>query len=504
MYIRLSLENTAYKGKDSESIENQQALLTKFIGMMPGWVEKRTYIDNGASGGNFNRKGFQDMMADIRSGEINLVLVKDLSRFGRNYLEAGKYLEEVLPSLNCRFVALDDNIDTETGENDIMPFLNAMNDFYLKNLSDKVKSVLTAKAKNGQKIGKAPYGYRHNTQEHTVFVDEGAAAVVRRIYDMRLNGESSVKIAEMLNREGVPAPGSEFWRDCTILGILHNEFYAGHSVQNKRTSLSHRNRKAVFRPENEWIRVMDTHESIISPDIWNRVQAVNRQCEKPYEKRRKPEPGIFSGLLYCADCGTRLNSNCQTNKKSKIFWYYCGVSKSTGGVQCSPRGIGEVTLKSLILGHIKTQAELISIDKNAVLSKLKKSLIGTAKSRKSDSLKKQRELAGRLHSIETQLEKLYEDKVMKIISDDVFSMMSQKLESKRRDKEAQLDELTQAAAQLEKKFNDIDRWMRLIEEYAVTYDVDRNLLERLIDRIEIGRQDVVNGVKTQDDIHFIE
>jgi len=140
MYIRLSTESTAYRGEESMSIENQKAILSKFIAMMPGWVEKRMYIDNGATGGNFNRKGFQDMMEDVRSGVINLVLVKDLSRFGRNYLESGKYLEEIFPSLGCRFVALDDGVDTETGENDIVSFYNAMNDFYLKNISDRIKN----------------------------------------------------------------------------------------------------------------------------------------------------------------------------------------------------------------------------------------------------------------------------------------------------------------------------------------------------------------------------
>ena len=197
IYIRLSRENTAYADGDSMSIENQQSILSKVISMMPGWVETRTYIDNGASGGNFNRRGFRDMMTDVRNGDINLVLVHDLSRFGRNYLESGKYLEEELPSLGCRFVALTDGIDTDTGENDIMPFLNAMNDYYLKNISDRIKAVFHAKAKDGQKLtGTAPYGYMRNPDDNTrLIVDDYAAAVVRRIFEMRADGMGYTKIA---------------------------------------------------------------------------------------------------------------------------------------------------------------------------------------------------------------------------------------------------------------------------------------------------------------------
>ena len=497
MYIRLSLENTAYRGKDSESIENQQALLSKFIEMMPGWVEKRTYIDNGASGGNFNRKGFQDMMTDIRNGEINLVLVKDLSRFGRNYLEAGKYLEEVLPSLNCRFVALDDGIDTETGENDILPFLNAMNDFYLKNLSDKVKSVLTAKAKNGQKIGHAPYGYLHNRQDHTVYIDENEAAVVRRIYDMRLTGVSTLKIVEALNNDGIPAPRSKFWRDCTVLGILKNEFYIGNSIQNKRTYLSYRSEKVVRCPEDEWIRADNTHEAIISQEVWEQVQAINKETARPFSERRKAEPGVFAGLLYCGGCGRKMISNLQTNRGYRVFHYYCSTSRSTFNGGCQPHTIGDVTLRKIVLNDIRAQAERITIDREGVLKKLQGSLSAIQKMSKPDSMKRQRELESRLHTIEVQAEKLYEDKVMGAVSNDEFSRLSQQLESERREKSALLDALRQTASDVQKKLADIDRWAELIENCSVLVEVDRDLLESLIDRIEISGQEIINGVKSR-------
>jgi len=208
MYLRLSRENTEYAGHDSMSLDNQEAMLSKFIAMMPGWAEKRTYIDNGASGGNFNRQGFRDMMEDIRNGVINLVLVQDLSRFGRNYLETGKYLEEELPALGCRFVALADGVDTADGENDIVPFLNAMNDFYLNNISDRIKSVFKAKAQAGHKLtGTPPYGFMRNPEDKTrLVVDEYASGVVKRIFEMRAEGLGYSKISSALNHDNIPPP----------------------------------------------------------------------------------------------------------------------------------------------------------------------------------------------------------------------------------------------------------------------------------------------------------
>jgi DNA invertase Pin-like site-specific DNA recombinase len=203
-YIRLSIEGAVY---GSESVENQREMLSQFIAHMPCWIDKCVYVDDGASGGNFNRNGFQDMMTDVRSGEVNLVLVQDLSRFGRNYLEAGRYLEEELPSLGCRFVSLMDGIDTETGENDIMPLLNAMHDLHLKNLSERVKSVLLAKAKAGHKLGRAPYGYKKEANDPTkLIIDDYAAEVVKRIYDMRLSGMGYASIVKALNTEVIIPP----------------------------------------------------------------------------------------------------------------------------------------------------------------------------------------------------------------------------------------------------------------------------------------------------------
>jgi len=274
-YVRRSRNS-----EKSDSIENQRSLLSQFISMKPGWLETRTYIDDNATGANFNRKGFRDMMEDIRQGVINLVLVKDLSRFGRNYLETGKYLEEELPALGCRFVVLGDNIDTEkNGDSDFMAILNIMNDFYLRNLSDKVRAVLATKARDGQKItGAAPYGYTRNPQERTRLIPNENAQIIHRIFEERAKGTSCYAIAENLNKDSVLSPKGVTWQKRTIKLILQNEAYIGNTVSLKRKVSSYRDKREVWRDETEWVRVENTHTPIIDVELWQAVQAINKNA----------------------------------------------------------------------------------------------------------------------------------------------------------------------------------------------------------------------------------
>ena len=520
VYIRLSLENTAYRDKDSLSIENQQAMLSKFIDIMPGWVETRTYIDNGATGGNFNRQGFQDMMSDVRQGVINLVLVQDLSRFGRNYLEAGRYLEEELPSLGCRFVALSDGIDTEDGENDIMPFLNAMNDYYLKNLSDRIKSVLTAKAKDGQKLsGAVPYGYDRNPDEHTrLIVDDYAAGVVKRMFELRATGMGYAAIAGVLNKENILPPrlyyfqrqNSEthtrtdctmIWKDITVKTILKNELYIGHTIAFKNKSRSYRDNRSVKRDESEWIRTENTHTPLIDEDLWHKVQQINENVKKRFANSREQKPSLFGGIVVCADCQINMAYEFDIKHYSRTIEYgayHCRTHSGSGRTICSSHRISEINLKKLVLAHIKEQSKHISIDKGGILEALQHKMLGSHRAEKADTAKNRQELERRLKGIEIQLEQLYEDKVLGNVSAETFTALAEKSEARRQAISDRLTLLNQAAEHAEAKISDINRWMGLIKEKSTLNEVDRDLLESLIERIEIGEKRVVDGVKVQD------
>ena len=505
VYIRLSRESTAYRETESMSIQNQQAMLSKFISMMPGWVERRVYIDDGASGGNFNRRGFQDMMEDVRQGIINLVLVQDLSRFGRNYLEAGKYLEEELPSLECRFVALSDGIDTETGENDIIPFLNAMNDYYLKNLSDKIKLSLVAKARDGQKLsGSVAYGYKRNPQDRTrLIVDEDAAIVVKRVFEMRSEGMGYAKIAGVLNREGLLSPGSTIWKTSTIKRLLVNESYIGHTVSFKRKPRSYRNGKGGVRYESEWIRVENTHMPIIDIALWQKVQELGQAVKSKFLHSRKPQPSLFSNLIVCADCYT--NMTYQVDRKNNPVKgitlygsYHCKTYTNSGGAVCSWHRVSEMALKKIVRTHIKEQAALTELDEDRILKDLQLKLLNSRTISNSAATKQHRELKQQMHRLEIYLEQLYEDRVSGKISTETFAALANETEAQQNRIEERLLFLAQTEQHNETKAINISRWIGLIKEKSKFEDADRDLLEVLIERIEVSEKQTMNNIKTQD------
>ena len=323
IYCRLSVDDASNSAKaknyipgdESVSIENQYEMLSKFV-MLRGWIEVRTYKDDGYSGGNFQRPGFLEMLEDARAGVINLILVKDLSRLGRDYEEVGRYADVIFPALGCRFVSVLDCLDTEGDSTDMLHFRSLMNDYHLKDLSNKVKSVLRAKMKSGQYLAAyAPYGYRKSDEDkHKLVIDEDAAAVVRRMYEQRQAGMAYGKIAATLNTEGVLSPRwywaihygngscrfSKLWTYTAVKNILCDPVYIGKLVQNRTGTRSYKDKTYVSKPESDWIIHEDTHEAIVSAGVWNRVQEINRAAKARCENNAPPTPALFSGKLVCA------------------------------------------------------------------------------------------------------------------------------------------------------------------------------------------------------------
>ena len=519
IYIRLSKENAGRVGNDSMSIETQQIMLSKFVDIMPGWVETRTYIDNGASGGNFDRQGFQDMMDDVRSGVINLVLVKDLSRFGRNYIEAGRYLEEELPALGCRFVALSDGIDTENGENDIMPFLNAMNDHYLKSMSEKIKAAFLIKAQNGQRpLGIPPFGYMKSPADKSrLVVDEIAAKVVKRIFEMRADGLSYNAITAVLNSEGLSPPRLYYyqrqnrepqsncikeWQVYVVKRLFQDEQYLGHTIFGKTRSKSYRNTKLVSQPKDEWIKVPNTHEAIISLDLWDKVQAINEERKLPTANAKKPTPSLFVSKLICADCHKTMvfhaNHLSRTHNDNRYDEYHCRTHMTTGSSRCSAHRIKETVLAKLLLDEIKRHAELVRLDEKQVLSALREKLTGVYSEASGFSTKDKRKLRQELHEIELRTETLYESKVSGVITTERFTELIGVLEARRNEIQTLLDTVEQSVKATNEKITDIERWIRLIRENSQITNVDRELLDALVDKIVVGEKATEDGVTTQD------
>lgn len=504
VYIRLSMEDAAY---DSDSIENQREMLSLFIDQMPGWVLHKNYVDNGYSGGNFHRPGFLEMMQDVRGGKVNLVLVKDLSRFGRNYLEAGRYLEEELPALGCRFVALSDGIDTENGETDIMPFLNAMNDYYIKNLSDRIRSVIHAKMRDGQKWGRISYGYCRDPQNHAhLVIDEETAAVVRRLFQMRRSGMGIYNIVKTLNAEGIMSPmvyrqshqlekesrsPHKKWIQCTIRKMLRDEIYIGTAAQRKNKMASYRERREVRCPPEDWLRVENAFPPIIDRETWDAVQEVNRQASEDNPQYQTSKRNLFTSLVTCQDCGKTMTASRsyytnQDGQKLVNLYYHCRTFSVTAGSSCTSHAISELELKELVLGAVHQFAAQISLDENAMLKSLTGRLISTSSISKAGAQKEVRRLRQELRKLEAAMSTLYEDWAGGTLTEGTFSQRMEQYETQRQANEQRLTLWEQTEQQALEKQADIERRIELIRANANATDIDRDLLESLVEKIEVG------------------
>jgi hypothetical protein len=395
-----------------------------------------------------------------------------------------------------------------------------MNDYYLKNISDKIKTAFQAKAKNGHKVtGAAPYGYMRDPADHTrIIVDRHAAEVVKKIFELRTEGLGYTKIAGILNKDMTPPPrlhyyqrqnreiplsASHLWTSHSLPRILRDEHYIGTTVSFK-SKRSYRSGKSTETSEDEWLRIPDTHEAIIDNVLWEKVQEVNEQLSATVANKRESRPSLFSGKIYCADC--KINMTYRVGKKetrkdgsiSRYGSYICKSYVVNGKAKCSWHCIYESILKKIVLENIKQQAEAIRLNESAMLQKLREKLIGAYSVDKAALSVQRHELEQELHTIDLTVDQLYEDKINGVITTERFAQIAAKTEIRRREAEEHLTVMAKSEAEAKSKLGDIQKWISLIKEKAVLDDVDRDLLEALIDRVEIGKRTKENGVVTQD------
>ena len=526
IYCRLSRDDAAnpakvknyIPGDESVSIENQYEMLSKFV-MLRGWIEVRTYKDDGYSGGNFQRPGFLEMLEDARAGVINLILVKDLSRLGRDYVEVGRYTDVIFPALGCRFVSVLDCLDTEGDSTDMLHFRSLMNDYHLKDLSNKVKSVLRAKMKSGQYLAAyAPYGYRKSDEDkHKLVIDEDAAAVVRRMYEQRQAGMAYGKIAATLNTEGVLSPRwywaihygngscrfSKLWTYTAVKNILCDPVYIGKLVQNRTGTRSYKDKTYVSKPESDWIIHEDAHEAIVSAGVWNRVQEINRAAKARCENNAPPTPALFSGKLVCAGCGSPMVANRETQRRrdgsvKRYTSYCCSRYLSSGRCLCSRHRVYEIGLKELVLTEIKTHAQAVELDAGAVFERIKKQVVAISGVRSGNAKQEAAALRRRVWELEQIAAKLYEDKVNGVISEASFTSLIGRCESKRAEIAARLERIDAELSASERESDKAQRWADAIRRRLCLQELDRETVDELIDHIEVGERSVIDGQKHQD------
>lgn len=522
IYARLSKEDEQ-RGGDSASIETQVDMLTRYV-EEHGWNLAAVFKDDGYSGTNFdNRPAFNEMMGRVRNGEINLIVVKDLSRFGRNYLEVGQYTELELPSLGCRFIAVNDNVDSlnRGGNDEIFTALrNLFNEHYSRDISKKIRSAKNTSCRSGKFIGSfAPFGYVKSPDDrHKFLIDEEAAATVRRIFALRCDGYGYHKIALMLNEEGVLPPreycfqasgrpnpyrkGNGKWSSTMVGYMLHNEAYIGHMVQHKKEKFSYKDRRLATVPQDEWIKVENTHDPIISMETWEQCRRMDRAPSQPKQNSLK-EISLFSGLLFCADCG--FSMRCQVTRRrrkngldARYEYYICGSYSRSGHTACSTHSIPLGVLSELVLNDIWEKADAVYRHEAEMLQWLMESRQKEGRQELSTVNRSMRVLEKRLAELERLIRSTYEDKVNGIIPGEICAKLLRGYQEEQAEKTAQMQELEERLAEIQAVERSVQEWAALIRQYRDIDTLDRETLLALIDKIEVCETENVGGRKVRE------
>lgn len=502
LYIRLSVEDNKKRGC---SVENQKLVLNDFLADKPDFVVYDTYIDNGLTGTNFHRPGFQQMLSDIEAGHINCVIVKDLSRLGRNSIDTGYYIEQYFYAHNVRFIAVTDQFDTADPGNlhggIMLPLKNMINEAYSLDIGRKIKAQARQAMKDGDYIGaRAPYGYRKDPDNcHKLLIDENTAPVVKQIFEWAYERVALNRIVRNLNEMGIAAPshykkstgqitspgliGSGKWQTRTVMKILESEVYTGDLVQGKTKMVDHQQVKA---DDDNLIIARRTHEPIISHELFTAVQEYRKQvCEESRAVPKRPyTPNIFKGKVFCADCGRSLHRQRAERKKGPdIYWFHCLTNSRVAKDTCKGVMMQETELIATVTTILEKELS-VALGMSLPLFQLE-----ARQKQKKDGLKSQ--MSAKRQEIEKQrrlIRGLYENFVQGILTSDEYfelkagyeesiTVLSGDIEALEKDMDALDDQLVRYRA-MEKDAKS------LAQDHVLTAE----LIERLIERIEIDHE----------------
>ena len=517
LYCRLSQDDG--REGESNSISNQKEILAQFA-RANGFHNTMFFVDDGISGTTFDRPDFQRMQRMIENGEIGVVIVKDLSRFGRNYLDVGEYLEIKYPTLGVRFIAIQENVDTlkNTGT-EMMPFNNIFNEWYAAQTSKKIRAVWKSKAEKGERISQTvPHGYKKSEGNPKQWIiDEPAAKVVRYIFQLCIEGLGPTQIAHRLEDEKILCPtayamqngrktpnplpkrGEYAWDGATVKHILANRQYTGCTVNFKTTLVSYKVHKTVHNPEEEWQIIPNTQEAIIDEDTFNRVQELREG------RRRNTATGresLFSGLLYCADCKSKLYFCAAKSIKPHQEFHRCSAYKESRGT-CSIHFIREVVLREMMLELVKRVALFIQQYEAVFLYMYAKKHNITKETNVRNMKAAIEKDKRRISEIDMMIERLYEDNVLGKIPDDRFSKMMGKYEAEQKALIEAVAKAEQALQTFEQDKVDLRIFLETIRKCTDIDELTPEIINRLIRRIEVHNSEKVNGRKcVKIDVYF--
>lgn len=509
LYCRLSRDDELQG--DSNSIVNQKNILSKYA-KDNGFKNIQYIVDDGYSGTNFNRPGWNDLIALVEENKVGTIIVKDMSRLGRDYLKVGFYTEVMFVEKNIRFIAINNGIDSANQtDSDFTPFLNIINEWYAKDTSKKIRAVMKAKGESGKHLTtRPPFGYMKSPDDKTRWiVDDEAAQIVKKIFALCLEGYGTSQIARILKDKKILTPfsywnskGQAFkssenpynWSADTIAGIIEKKEYLGHTVNFKTYKQSYKSKKKCSNPEEKHLIFENTHEAIIDVDTWERVQELRKNKRRP---TRTGKSNMFSGIAYCADCGQKLYYCTSKYFESRQDHFVCSTSRK-GKEECSTHFIRATILEQGVLAHLKYVIGTVAGYENQfrmVLGAKQKAEVKKELSAKKKLLSKSE---SRIKELDLLFQRIYEDNVSGKISDERFEMLSANYENEQAELKQTIESLSAEISETEEQSDNVERFISKVHKYFDLQELTPSVLNDMVKRVYVHAPQVIDGKRTQE------
>lgn len=511
IYMRLSRDDE--KSGESASIERQRIIVQNYVSERGGTVIEE-YVDDGWSGTNFDRPDVKRLLEDARTGRIETIVVKDLSRFGRNYIQVGQYIDYIFPAYGIRFIAISDNVDTAdrcSSAMDMMPIMNVFNEWHAANTSKKIRAVLEASQRSGKYTSwNYPYGYRAGADENrTAVIDGEAANVVKRIFALRAEGNSARAIAKILTDENIPNPAthytrldgkkrsaacSPYWCPKTVMWILTNPTYTGSTIQHKTTRVSYKNHKVINLPESEFIVKSNSHEAIIDERLWDRVQAVNKSLSRG-KRDKSDKVHALSGLLVCADCGKKLKLKTYRSANNAVCrcGFLCRTYIDLGKKYCTSHAVSEAEIESLVLSDIHSMLSDASINRTKAREYFLRNRAKSGERNRSFLEGRLKICISRLAELDKLIQTAFEEKVLKKMPENLCAELCDKYQRERMTLEEEKIRIEEKLAESCNGEAEADEYVRKLKSYASCESISREMCLQLIKFITVGERNPSDG-----------
>ena len=483
-----------------------------------GFVRTRFFVDDGISGTTFNRPGLQELLAEVDEGNVATIIAKDMSRFGRDYLKVGYYTEVVLPDAGVRFIAINDGVDSERGDNnDFTPFRNIINEWMAKDTSKKIRAVMKSRALAGEHLtGYPPYGYMKDPDNPKLWIiDEPAAEVVREIFALFVSGNTMFGISKILNERGIDPPvvrkaqlglnpsggystrqnqRKRQWDHTAISDILGRMDYLGHTVSMKMTHKSYKDKRVIDKPQDEWIITKDTQPYIIEEETWQTAQRIREAGKR--RPNRYGQMGPLNNLIRCADCGSKLHiSRCQTIE-SYSEYYSCGKYRTARG-ECSSHRITRVALEHLVLQDLWDITSFAREHEAEFTEMAERQIRRAEETAFRDMQSEFNKASERVNEIDRVINGLYEDKVRGLLPADRFAKMLTEYEAEQKTLSARAAELQTTISAETEKADRACRFLALVRKYTDMKELTHEIAAAFIEKVIVGKLERIDGKKHQ-------